>query len=163
MKKSALFFLIGIFLFVASCGDEEENNNNIVTYNSECLYMKDGSTDDYSAINFQYYTQDKRLVFKHINTAFNCCPGELSATVLREGQLISISESEEEGLCSCLCLYNLEMELNNVAVGIYDITINEPYVHDDPTLRFQINLNDSLQGTYRVPRENYPWNLSGLE
>ncbi len=163
MKKLRLFFLIGLIIFIASCGDEEENNNNIVTYNSECLYMKDGSTDDYSAINFQYYAQEKKLVFKHINTAFNCCPGALSASYLYEGNTIRITESEKEALCSCLCLYNLEMAINNISLGTYDITVNEPYLTDEPNLQFQINLNDSTQGTYKVPRENYPWNLSGLE
>ncbi len=157
MKKTVFIFLLAIISLLACNKDEEEINDALISH-SECKSFKDGG-NDFSAIEYQYNADSKQLKFRHINSAFNCCPGELSVQISIEGNSIKISEAEKEAACNCLCLFDLEMQASDINAGIYQLKITEPYLYDQESLECTINLNDSITGTYRLERSNYPWGI----
>ncbi|MFA4948661.1 MAG: hypothetical protein WC674_09170, partial [Candidatus Krumholzibacteriia bacterium] len=102
------------------------------------------------------------LLLRHINAAFNCCPGDITADISFRNDTITIVERESESGCRCLCLYDLDYRFENIAPGIYTILIVEPYVTDaDEPLRSTIDLSVSPSGSFCVDRASYPWSTGG--
>jgi hypothetical protein len=97
------------------------------------------------------------LDLKHINAAFNCCP-EVDASVTVSGDTILVVEEERVGECHCLCLYDLEYELQGLPLGVYRVIVSEEYLleTDDP-LEFTIDLRVSASGQHCATRDHYPW------
>lgn len=99
-----------------------------------------------------------RLTIKHINAAFNCCPGTISAEVVILPGEIRIKEKEASALCDCNCLFDLDYELINIRPGVYRISVKGPYQpEDEPPLEFVVALKGPVSGTFCVPRTKYPW------
>jgi hypothetical protein len=95
---------------------------------------------------------------KHINAGFNCCPGDITAEIEFKGNLIIITESEQEQGCHCLCLFDLDYEVTNLSPGRYTIRVAEPYVEEnDQVLEFTLELFSATSGNYCLERNNYPW------
>ena len=110
-----------------------------------------------SAVEYAYDATKRTLTLKHINAAFNCCPGVLSATVSVEENLITIVEKESETSCNCNCLYDLDIEITNIARKSWRILFIEPYLAPpDLPLSFAIDLSTSSSGRHAVPRTGYP-------
>jgi hypothetical protein len=106
------------------------------------------------------YSGDSTLILKHVNAAFNCCPGGLFATFTFKDSLITIEEHESDALCDCVCLYDLDFEVRHLAPGMYVIKVIEPYVGDhEEQLEFRVDLTAPTSGTYCVERDTYPWNI----
>ena len=97
------------------------------------------------------------LTMKHINAGFNCCP-EFEIVFHFEGSVITIEQIELEGLCDCLCLFDLDYQIENLTPGEYTITVIEPYTQewDDP-LEFDVDLSEAGSGNFCVYRYIYPW------
>jgi hypothetical protein len=114
-------------------------------------------TSDRECVEYDY---DGRSVLrlKHINAAFNCCPGTISADFLVEGGEIRIKEKETSSLCDCDCLYDLDYEFVGLARGVYTISVVGPYQPEgDPPLEFLVDLAGSSSGSFCVERTRYPW------
>ena len=106
------------------------------------------------------YRADSILVLRHINAAFNCCPGTLFTTFEFRDSVIIIEEHEQDALCSCDCLYDLDYEIRHLVPGRYFIEVIEPYVGDDEEkLEFLVDLTIPTSGNYCVERDTYPWNI----
>lgn len=157
-----LFLLIPSFLLFG-CDSENPTGilNGKITEHSECLLKNVENTQvssSQSCISFTYSNQT--LFITHFNAGFNCCPGTLSASFSLLNDTLSIYENESQALCDCNCLYDLEMEANQLNAGFYVVRFVEPYVSiPSEELIFNINLNDSTTGTFCVDRNQYPWNL----
>ena len=107
----------------------------------------------------EYWYSDGNLRIKHVNAGFNCCP-VLDFAVHVEGNNIIIEEIEIEGLCSCLCLFDVMYEIQDLAPGAYHLLVIEPYLPDgDPVLEFDMDLVGTPAGNYCVHRSQYPWVL----
>jgi hypothetical protein len=103
------------------------------------------------------YCEDGILLIKHINSGFNCCP-LIRIKVKFEDDVITIVEKEIEGLCDCLCLFDLDLEIKYLSPRAYKISVIEPYVRgDEEKLEFTVDLASSPSGKYCVKRKNYPW------
>ena len=104
------------------------------------------------------YDGSGTLLLKHVNAGFNCCP-EMDNSIIIDGDTIIVREVETEGLCDCLCLFDLDYEIINLPAGVYMIKVVEPYFHpgEDP-LEFQLNLEEAVSGSFCVRRYFYPWN-----
>jgi hypothetical protein len=102
-----------------------------------------------------------QLKLKHINAAFNCCPGKLSADIKIETGQITIFEKEESAGCHCNCLYDLEYIITGLDAGDYKIQVVEPYKPDgDAVLEFTLNLShDQAESYFCTDRSGYPWGL----
>jgi hypothetical protein len=117
----------------------------------------DGVPTDLSCIEWRYGPDDV-LELTHVNAAFNCCPGEITADITIAGDTITIVEREEQSLCDCSCLYNLEFEITNLEPGPYAVKIVEPYAQAaDERLGFSIDLESHPAGVECAYRVSYPW------
>lgn len=99
------------------------------------------------------------LTLTHVNAGFNCCPDTIYSNMDIADGIISIHEIEAGSTwCDCLCLYDIDYVLEDLAPGDYLIRFHEPYVGDEETpLEFSAVLEESLQGQYCVERTHYPW------
>ncbi len=112
---------------------------------------------------FEYeLTGGDTLLLTHVNAAFNCCPGDITAEISFDNDTITIVERESESACRCLCLYDLEYRFENIEAGTYTIRFIEPYKNDaDEPLRATIDLSASPSGVFCVERTTYPWSSGG--
>lgn len=100
------------------------------------------------------------LTLTHINAGFNCCPGQITANINIEDNIIIIEEAEEIAGCHCNCLYDIDYQITNLTPGVYTIKVIEPYVGgDEEQLEFTISLTGSLQDSYCLERDTYPWGI----
>ena len=126
-----------------------------------CKSMAVGETradtpSDEDCMEYQY-DGEGFLSIRHINAGFNCCP-EIAPEISIEGNVITIDEIEIEGLCDCLCLFDLDYEINNLPPGVYTIHVIEPYVVEgEEPLIFIANLTSPASGQHCVDRHYYPW------
>lgn len=104
------------------------------------------------------YDRSSTLRLTHINAAFNCCPGEITADIDIDNHRITIAEHEEMQLCRCNCLFDVDYSFENLPPGEYTIHVTGPYQEagDDP-LEFTINLSLEPEGLFCVDRDHYPW------
>jgi hypothetical protein len=117
----------------------------------------DGVPTDMSCIEWRYGA-DEVLALTHVNAAFNCCPGEITADITIANGTITIVEHEEQSLCDCSCLYDLHFEITGLESGTYAVRIVEPYVRpEDKRLEFSIDLAANPAGAACAYRANYPW------
>lgn len=132
--------------------------------NSDCKANKSASftcqvTKNQSCAEYTYDHSQKKLAIKHINTAFNCCPGKLSCNVSIKGDTLIIKESEKQSLCDCICLYDMEIEIKNLTAGKYRIRFIEPYGGTEENLTFEVDLTRLPEGSFCVNRNKYPWGI----
>jgi hypothetical protein len=104
-----------------------------------------------------WYVGRSVLHLRHVNAAFNCCP-VVDADIRVEGTTITVEEIELEGLCSCLCLYDVEYEIHDLPPGVYQLGFIEPYrPAEDPVLECTLDLVSTPSGRFCVTRSQYPW------
>lgn len=122
-----------------------------------------GLVDDYvpgpeeDCIEYQY-NGTGTLVLRHINAGFNCCPGEIRADIEFNGNVITITEKEVEQGCDCLCLFDLDYEIINLAPGEYTLRVIGLYVDaNDQPLELTLQFPSQNSGTYCLQRNYYPW------
>lgn len=130
--------------------------------NPQCKGLKSAElvgsrSNSQSCIEYSFNQTLKILTLKHINAGFNCCPESLSCTATNRNDTIVIQEFEKSMGCKCNCLYDLEMEVNGVEPGKYQLRIIEPYVGSQVQLNFELDLLKQKEGTWCVTRWVYPW------
>jgi len=177
MRKKISFSIIsavvvlGLIIYIASCigckknSDVDQEPYGVLIKHSDCkssIGDKQSGNTAYSLTEdcIQYnYDGIGRLTLKHINAAFNCCPGNIEADLILGSGTITIIEKEQTQSCSCLCLYDLDYQFDNLTPGVYTIRIVEPYIQDtEGILQITIELKNSESGSLCVPRNIYPWN-----
>lgn len=100
------------------------------------------------------------LLLTHINSGFNCCPDSVFSDITINDATIHIQEYEKDGLCDCLCLFDLEYRFENIAPSIWTIRFQGLYgMPEDPPLEQVINLADSSEGLFCIQRDYYPWGI----
>ncbi len=130
--------------------------------NKECKEFARTSSKEKSILApdktcIEYNYSNGILNLKHINTGFNCEPGELFATVKISRDTIIIEEHETSSSVKCLCLFDLDMELSGTNARVYQIKIIEPYLGEQKPLSFKADLKTEPSGSYCVKRNKYPW------
>lgn len=122
--------------------------------------------EDYADIDcLEYeYVNNNVLLITHINAGFNCCPGEITADITIDGNVISIVEHEEEQGCKCLCLFDVEYEISDIEPGTWTIRVVELYLDEgDAPLTFTTDLTVQPFFRYCVYRGHYPWQEGGSD
>ncbi|HPI85813.1 MAG TPA: hypothetical protein PLR01_05530 [Bacteroidales bacterium] len=168
MKKLS-FSLAGlvIFLLMINGCDKESSSAGIsgkITGHSDCKFSRSSGisyelADTLSCVYYLYNEISGELNIIHVNSGFNCCPGELSCEITISQDTILIREYEKEQACDCNCLYDLYITVKGVYMGNYVILFNEPYAYGMEELIFPINLAENISGSYCVARKNYPWGI----
>jgi hypothetical protein len=57
----------------------------------------------------------------HFNAFYNCCPDDISVTMVVEGNLLRLQETESNVGCRCMCCYTVESEIADLEPGEYTI------------------------------------------
>lgn len=172
MKNFKLIFLAicaGLTIGLASCASNSDSSTNPVEIplgnlvtKTECKSSTHTKIETYTtsedAIEWEF--TGGTLTLKHINTAFNCCPGTIYGNVKISKNTISIAESSDPGLCNCNCLYDLTYEIKNLSLGVYTISIPEAIdkTTEEP-INFTIDLNAAKKGSKVYTRHSYPWGM----
>lgn len=158
--------ILGVILFLivlltsVHCGIElgnQEDPGNIITGNSGCKANALGAAAINGTLPYTesvHYTYDGTMLFlTHMNTAFNCCPESITATTTVMTGMITIEEKENLStkVCSCECLYDLDMQVDNVAAGQYGVKITKPQRPTLLPIEFILDLHTQTSGTYEVP------------
>ncbi|MFO7657896.1 MAG: hypothetical protein R6W78_12595 [Bacteroidales bacterium] len=163
------FLLLAVILLAICCviGCEKETHGKAslsaeLVSHTGCKNKKTTVTgseipDTLSCVEYNYDVSEKKLKLKHINAGFNCCPGELSCSVNVVGDTMIIGETEEEGSCDCLCLYDLDVEVSGIEAKAFVIKFIEPYWQEKEKLIFNVDLGSQSSGSYCMVRKQYPW------
>jgi hypothetical protein len=112
----------------------------------------------------EYHYVGSTLGLKHINAAFNCCPGDITADITVAGGVITIVEHEADSMCDCICLYDVEYEITNLEPAAYIVRVIGLYLHpNDPPLEFPIDLSATPACFLARYRDHYPWGYLGTQ
>ncbi|OGU54807.1 MAG: hypothetical protein A2V66_06875 [Ignavibacteria bacterium RBG_13_36_8] len=169
MLKRVCAFLFTIFtaaLLLSYCSVNEDNRNNPdssgrLISTTDCKQFRNIYSDivyppDVSCIEYEYDGSDTLLI-THINAGFNCCPGELTADITIQNNIITIEEHELEAGCRCMCLYDIVYQITDLQPGTYIIKFIEPYIGENELLEVSIDLTSTIEDNYCITRTNYPW------
>ena len=121
--------------------------------------LADPTPSNQSCIDYQY-DGEGTLTFTHVNAGFNCCPTAITAQFDFDDQIIRVHEVEDlsGGGCHCLCLFDLQFEIENVPPGVYLVEFVELYLAEgDPPLTATLDLTGATSGDHCVERTVYPW------
>lgn len=161
MKNRTLILVFAIFFNSCEKDQKQINLKSNINIIAGCNYYSTTSIHNIpptvSSVSYEYNESTRKLKLTHYNAGFNCCPGVLSCESLLEGNTIKILEKEEGDGCHCLCLYDIEIEVNNIDETEYKIEINEPYSDSNDALNAIINLKSNPTGEFHVTRNYYPW------
>lgn len=113
--------------------------------------------DTLSCVEFTFDSTTNKLFIKHINSAFNCCVDSIYCNISLSNDTIIIEEIVNLEFCNCMCLYDLDIELEGIAVQEYTFKFIEPHLGINPPLLFNADLSLQQQGSYCVTRKKYPW------
>lgn len=90
--------------------------------NSGC---QPGSRDDYpwcGEDEFELTVEGHTLYVVHQNATYNCCPDDIVVSLTVEGNLLRLTEEELLTVpCDCLCCYDVETTVVNLAPGTYTV------------------------------------------
>jgi len=182
MKKLQFFYLAVLAFLLAGCDSGEKalepvkqakGVRCIITGRTDCKVwegeVEEGRSlapDVAESASFHYGIEDcveyvysgDTLSIRHINSAFNCCPKEILVDASVSGDTIVIVERESEGLCDCICLYDLNIKVLNLTPSKYTVVIKEQYLckGDEPVI-FPLDITGSTSGSICFKRSCYPW------
>lgn len=133
---------------------------------SECksdktVFTTASPDDSLSCVNYVFDASAHRLILNHLNAGFNCCPGNLSCDIYLVNDTIVVEEFEEAAQCNCNCLFDMEIEINDIKTGTYVIKFIEPYRKNQEQIIFDVHLTSQLEGSFCVTRHDYPWGVTG--
>jgi hypothetical protein len=134
------------------------NHTDCKGYSSAVQTSMDISSGE-SCVEYNFDSETGNLSMKHINATFNCCPENIDCTISTESDTIYIRETEIDGLCDCLCLFDLDIQLEGLLPTRYYVIFQEQYLDKDEKLEFVIDLQYHPIGSYCVSREEYPWGI----
>lgn len=97
------------------------------------------------------------LSIQHVNACLNCCP-ENSATVTVSGGEITLDETTVNGLCDCICLFDIDFVVENLQPGEYTIAVDEHIGQIWPeSFEFTVDLNATPTGMVCLERNLDPY------
>lgn len=154
------FFLISAVLmmvcFVSSCSSDSDGKSDDTPFqvktvaNSGCKKTGSESRAANDGLNPEYIEYkaigNGYLSLNHVNTYFNCQPGELNIQATLEGNEIKILETEEQALVKCICPYDLYCEIGPLKNEKYTIVVYKKTLEDGAYARFSISYSNTLSG-----------------
>ncbi len=123
MKNSVILMLLVLAVALPFCKkgfpDDPLAVGNFTV--SDCKTKGDnakGTGPEYITIKT---VNDYYLLFNHINSIFNCEPGQLTVSIEIKADTIFVDENEESSLANCICPYDLEFRLGPLHYGDYPV------------------------------------------
>ncbi len=145
---------VSLLLFIPACKSTNISPDNVegLLLNYEgCKNTQAHTTADrrqptgvvQECIQYQYDGSSKLLI-KHINALFNCCPGEIKAGFEFTENMITIREWSTEHACRCKCHFDVNYQFSNINSGNLIIRID---CEGDRTREFTLNLDAAHSGS----------------
>ncbi len=158
-----LALLLGIYTCEMEKVTGGQSSGSLVK-SSECKEFKstlygENPADTLSCLEYAYDVENEKLIIKHLNAGFNCCPVKILGKISFDHDTIIIKESEKDGLCDCLCLYDLEYNLSGISEKQYTVRLIEPYRSDQEEFKVVFDLAASAEGSFCLTRKRYPWGI----
>jgi hypothetical protein len=152
-----------MLLLIVGC-DREPSIDPYITFAGATVCKGAGlksATDhpsDQDCLQYKWAEGDS-LIIKHVNANFNCCPQGFRTEVKVSGDTIIISEYENEALCDCNCLYDLDYYVVGITKTTWWIRIEEPYIQqqEQEKILFKAELRKFPESEFCVTRTGYPW------
>lgn len=164
MRSRIVFYSLALLLIiVGSCSTESENSESMnlrinILGNPQCNHSKSVQTSvSQSCVEYAFDRDNGKLILRHLNAPFNCCPDSLWCTVILKNDTIIIQEFEKNKGCKCDCLYDLDLEVEGIEPGKYQMQLIEPYVEELNEICFEMDLLNHKQGFHCVTRTQYPY------
>ncbi len=137
-------FVLFLYLGILSCEDDNQKNDKQkplkITDLSHTDCKKNTTKMDIPKEYLEFISEGKYLNVKHINTMFNCCPGELLVESQINTDTISINEDEKESGCKCICPYDLKYKVGTLEYGKYHIVLQKK---DETACEFDLEFNQN--------------------
>jgi hypothetical protein len=161
-----LLFSATLVILISGCKDqnvpEGSQISGKVTDRSSCKNFMSGNlkftvADSFSCVNYLYNTATHKVIMNHINAGFNCGSESNTCEVSSVNDTIIIREIEHGPIANCLCLFDLEIELQGFNQQKYLVRFIEPYAEGQEQLIFEMDLTNVHEGEYCVTRKGYPW------
>ena len=168
MNKTYYFgIFLSILAFSISCQNKEEEDpqygkpmSNHGCNDNKIDKSGKNAPDTLSCVYYTYNMEKKQLHIEHKNTAFNCCVDLLLFNDQIQNDTILIKEMEHNGQCNCLCLYDIEMKVENIKAQKYILKITEAYAEQENPFIFEIRLDSIISGRFCLQRYNYPYGIT---
>ncbi|HUW07190.1 MAG TPA: hypothetical protein VMW01_13110 [Williamwhitmania sp.] len=110
-------------------------------------------------ISYSYDAASQKLTITHQNACFSCSCDSIRCHVTNSGNSIMVEEREYNGNSSCLCLYDLKVEVDGVTPDVYLLHVIEPHLGEQAPIRLNLDLAHAPKGTLYFPRPDFPWGL----
>ena len=169
--RNYIFNMLICIIIIFACEKSTTNSKiasptGAVEFQSECkssllsesLSKSMFTIPDTQACIHYSYDGEGRLELTHINAGFNCCPGNISSIIDINNNTIIITEQEETADCNCNCLFDIQIKITDLIPAIYNITINESYLHEgNEIIEFTLDIDTQTTGLICFSRNGYPW------
>ena len=120
MKK--ILFLLFSPLLLISC----EKTYDLKNLKIDQIFFSDCKTSKGIIESIAYKTVNKNyLSITHVNSFFNCDPGQLSVDIKIQNDTIVINEAEERGLANCVCPYDFNFMIGPIDYGTYNFILEK--------------------------------------
>jgi len=120
MKK--ILFLLFSPLLLISC----EKTYDLKNLKIDQIFFSDCKTSKGIIESIAYKTVNKNyLSITHVNSFFNCDPGQLSVDIKIQNDTIVINEAEERGLANCVCPYDFNFRIGPIDYGTYNFILEK--------------------------------------
>lgn len=122
-RKAFLYPVMVLTVTIISCSKEFPND----PFQSKDLLISSCKTKGGPAKGYdpEYITlkthDDYYILFNHINSLFNCDPGQITLTVDKEDNTITIDENELMKGVHCICPYDLSCTIGPLPYGHYSM------------------------------------------
>lgn len=161
---TSLFFL----LLLIACNQTSENSIHLSSVPQGCMISVSDCKlhkatnlvnviDTLTCTELSYNKETRYLQIKHVNSGLNCCFDSVYCDIVTSGDTIKIIEKEGNPSCSCLCLFDVVIEIKDLNPGKYVFVFEEPYSQKQEPLKFEHDFVVSQQESYCVVRKEYPW------
>ena len=120
-------FILVLTMVITSCKKE---------FPDDPLAIKDlsvsdckGKVDLVKSLDQEYITiktiDDYYLLFNHINSIFNCDPGQITVSIEISSNTITIKEDESKAGLRCICPYDITFKLGPLQYGTYTVVFQK--------------------------------------
>jgi len=125
MKSRSVSLVIILLTCIISCENPEFPKDPFSIDNVEYGSCKTNLKSDIDEYILLVVKNDYYIAASHINSMFNCVPGQIIVESTLDGDIISINEYETEGLANCICPYDLAFTVGPLQYGKYTVVIKK--------------------------------------
>ena len=112
---------------ISSCTKEFQNDPfAIKNYSVSDCKLQGGATKGFDPEYINLRTiDDYYILLDHINSVFNCDPGEITLSIDNSDDTLTIDENESKNGMHCLCPYDIKCTIGPLHYGKYPVVFQK--------------------------------------